>query len=171
MYRPQHDIDLILDHARSNGITISILPQFKSNNNAAEVCLYSKEITVWVKKRAAKSAIIASLLHELGHLRSFLEDRKLFDHYFEASLLDNPTKADRFVIYTREMLDISRMVEIADSLALGIPRDYLRANRDMDIWQYYYWYMNGKYPDKQQRVAKQNELTERYQLRYPLRGH
>lgn len=167
----QDDIDRTIAYARSLGISFRFPKQTRKNDRAAEICFRDKRITVWMKATASKKAVLVSILHELGHLKTYLEDHRAFDQYFRVLNMDHPNQDQRYHIYERERLDTARMTEICTQLNLGISLDYVRANRDLDTWQYWMWWKIGRYPYRAEKKAKQIELMGTYSLKYPLKGH
>lgn len=164
----QDDIDKTIAYARSLGISIYILPQSINNDRDAEFCFVNKRIKVWRYSRTSKHSTLCSLLHELGHAKSYLEDPKYFSETHRVLNLTHPTRADRFHVYERERLDVARMVEIHQQLKLGISLDYVRASRDYDIWQYWFWWKVGRFPEFAEGEAKKTEVLKQYGVRVKL---
>lgn len=166
----QDDIDKTIAHASTLGFSLDIEKQFRDNLSEAEVCFWDKQITLWKTSRTPKKSIVASALHELGHVHSYLEDPKEFDRYFAVCAQDKPIRRERWEVYNRERLDIARMLYIADRLDLGISRDYLRANRDFDTWQYWFWWKTGRWARSVEKRKMREHYAQQYGVYFAQRG-
>ena len=162
----RNDLDKVLSYARSHGIKVHFKIRSKQRD-AAWILFESKTIVICHSRTCSLKELVASLLHELSHLITYCVDKNRFKAYL-AVPEENPSKAERKLIYDREKADIANMPRLRELLGLtSVTREYIAYWVEYDTWQYRYYWLYDKYPNYKQRVEKKNKLV----LKYGLKRH
>lgn len=161
------DLAKVISYAESNNITVNILPFKRGGGDSAELDFDTRTITVWKRTTDSKTSILASILHELGHLTTFTTNPELFDEYFRISNLTTmPSKEERKEIYLRESQDISKMSMLRELLELKVNPLIIQCWQEFDTWQYKYYWLFGVYPTTRFRLKKRKELGIKYNIKF-----
>lgn len=153
------DYNTLLEYARLNNITVEILPKRASPGSAAEIDFDINKISLYINKNESLRNRCMSLLHELCHLIGYRYNPREYEEYFRVQELDNPTSVERYEIYKIESRDTRRMDILAIFLNLqSIPIDLVKRWSKYDIWQYWFYYENNRYPSLKERQKMQKRL-------------
>lgn len=126
------------------------------------------EIIIYTKKHSSKTAIIMSLLHEIGHNCYYSLNNKpgIPDAYSAESERTRSSppllKSQRKQIYDYERLSIVYMLPIALELGLKIARWKIEAQMELDTWVYAYYYEHGCFPNQIEYRDMKNEIKRKH---------
>jgi hypothetical protein len=127
-------------------------------NNEVRLIMYT-----W--PRMSKTLIILNFLHELSHHLAWVYNNrelpKSVDKAFAKEMI-SLTSNDKRIIYETEKEDSKYRLIIAHELDIRIPEWKIKLDIEVDIWFYYTFYKEGKYPTLTRVLAKQKELRSNY---------
>jgi hypothetical protein len=156
------EINRLIRYAQGMGLSVHFKPYIKGGV-AAEWAIDGSEITIFVTPRCSKIEKILSLIHEISHHKSWVDNKRKLDPKIEEALDSEENKKS----HRKRLLDM----EIADSVYWeDIYKDTncqfniqkLYKQKEFDIWGYQVDYETGKNPTKKERRAKMKELKKKY---------
>jgi hypothetical protein len=157
------ELNRLIKYAQGLGMSVRFKPYIKGSKTAAEWLTDGSEITIYFTSSCSKIGKILSLIHEISHMKAFIDDNRKLDPKIEEALDDEDNKKR----FRKRILDM----EIKDSLYwLDIYRDTnctfniekLHKQRDYDCWQYQTYYETGHFPTTKEKAAKKRELRKKY---------
>lgn len=163
------EIQRLIKYAQGMGVRV-LMSKAQNSEDSAEFSLDGTEITVYVKSQNSKTETILSLIHELGHLLDHIHqhDRQL-DVKFEQALDPNRhgkiSKKKRKVILDSEVAATAYWHTIYKETDLKFPMWKLEAQMQHDIWQYEFYYENGRFPNSKERHGMKIEIYNKHKVK------
>jgi hypothetical protein len=155
----KQDLDKIMEYAKDMGITI-VVSDHDNPTVTANCDYWDKRITVYDKYITSTKSLIATLLHEICHIESYVRNKNAMLGYGDCNKRT----------YNIEKRDISKMWDLAVHIGLQrVTEGYIRAWMEFDMWQYWFLYVNGIEPNANTKRLKQVRLSRKYNLRYVIR--
>jgi hypothetical protein len=159
------ELNRLIRYAQGLGVSVRFKPYKPRSNVAAEWIADGSEITVYVTSRSSKTEKILSLIHELAHMKSFINnDRELEPELEKALLNEEPKKRERHRIYMSEVRDSKYWEDIYKDTNCRFNVNKLHAHREFEIWQYEMFYENSKLPSKKEGKKKWKEIKNKYKI-------
>lgn len=161
-----NELSRLIKYAQGMGIKVHFKTK-KRGTPHAEWVIDGSEISIYVTNRCTKINKILSLIHELSHHKSFVNNNRIFDPKVEEALNSNEErKIYRKRILDMEIRDSSYWEDIYKDTNCAFGLDKLNIQRDFDIWMYEVYYETGKYPKIKQKNDKLKEIKNFYRKRY-----
>jgi hypothetical protein len=121
------------------------------------------EIVIYVIPNEPKINKVLYLIHEIAHMKGFIENKRTIDPKVMEALNDEEEKKrSRKRIYLDEVNDTQYWEQIYHDTNCGFPIEKLYRERDYDIWTYERYYLDGKFPKVKEKREKIKELKEKY---------
>ncbi len=156
------EINRLMKYAQGLGLSVRFKP-FVKGGDAAEWTIDGTELTIYVKSKCSKLEKVLSLIHELGHQKAFIDNKRQFDPKIEEAIDSEENKK----IHRKRLLDweVDSSVyweDIYRDTNCQFPMHILKRQMDFDIWQYEVHYKTGKFPKGKEKNKKWKELKEKY---------
>ena len=164
------EIQRIKNYAKGLGVELV----FASPDGSGDQASWSTDgsrITIYTQKHKSKTDIIFDLIHELSHhlawvhkgRTTLLKTDRALDRENLRTKKDPPiAKEQRKIIYEDEKSDAEYQPLIFAELNIKIPKYKFLAQKDLDVWAYYKYYMNGDFPSLTDYKEKRKELQRKY---------
>jgi hypothetical protein len=172
MMTRSEEIKRLEQYAKGLGADIIYRKPEKNNPDGAYIVVlntYKSKIVVFKDSRTTKKDLVLSIIHELGHLLSWIYNgRKDPKELIEALQAESERKSDpipknkRKLIYEMEKNDTKYWDGIVTELGLNISKNELKVHKLLDIWTYRMYYLNGDFPSAEKIGRKLKELTRKY---------
>ena len=164
------EIQRIKNYAKGLGVELVFAPA-NGSGDQAEWLTDGSRITIYTQKCKSKTDIIFDAIHEFAHMLAWIHrgrtsplktDRAL-DKENNRSKKDPPISKDqRKIIYEDEKNDAEYQPLIFAELNIKILKYKFLAQKDLDVWAYYVYYLNGDFPSLTEYKQKRKELQKKY---------
>ena len=154
------EIQRLMRYAQGMGLSVRFKPYVR-NGALAEWTTDGSEISVYVSSRTTNIDKILSLIHELGHHKSFINDGREIDPKLEEAL-ESEEKRHRKRVFEGEKADTKYWEEIYKDTDCQFNIKILHRQKEFDIWCYEVYYETGEYPNGKERAVKMKELRKKY---------
>lgn len=156
------EINRLIKYSQGMGLSVRFKPYFKGSNSA-EWAIDGTEITIYITKKTSKIDKILSLIHELSHHKSFVDNERQMDPKVEEALdSEENKKSHRKRILDMEVSDSIYWEDIYRDTNCQFDVNRLYMQKEFDIWQYQVYYEKGKFPKSKEKKSKWKELKEKY---------
>lgn len=154
------ELNRLIKYAQGMGVSVRFKPYKLGSNVEADWATDGTEITIYTKSRASGISNILSLIHELAHHKSFVDNGRKVDPKLE-ELLDSEdqNKKNRKKILDMEIEDTSYWIDIYRDTNCQFPLWKLESQKELDVWCYEVWHETGKNPLKKEKNKKRRELN------------
>lgn len=118
-------------------------------------------------RHTSKTELVLTLLHEACHIKySSLHPDNTFNglETEENGDFKPATKKQRYENYEFEHDSLQLMPELALELGITIPVSKIEMQRDLDIWEHWQFYVNNRYPNKQEHCIQKKKLKVKYNI-------
>jgi len=156
------ELNRLVRYAQGMGLSVRFKPYVPYSKDQAEWHTDGTEIVVFVKKNTSKLEKILSLIHELGHHKSWIENGRKIDPKFEDALGDDESKRSRRIVYLGELNDTQYWEQIYRDTDCRFNPYILHMHRELDVWMYEVYYETGKFPTHKEKDAKKKQLKEKF---------
>lgn len=172
--RRSEEIKRLEQYAKGLGVNIHYRKHKRGDQDGAHITVlnsYTSEMVVFYNSRTSKKDIIMKLIHELGHHLSWVyrgrqDSLALMDalHVESSRQPEDPPipKSKRKLIYEMEKEDTKYWEYIVTELGINIKKEELEVERQLDIWIYKQYYLNGDAPTIKEIQNKRKELVHKY---------
>lgn len=164
------DLTRLIRYAQGLGIRV-LIKDYTGNGDGAGWTTDGTEIVLYRWPRQTKIRMVLDLLHELAHHLSFVYSGRKTSKSLEKALhLEaDRTKKDpiipkrfRKLIYESEVKDAEYREIIANEVNLKIPKWRIKADKELDIWLYKWYYDTGNSATLKASSEKYSELKGKY---------
>ena len=156
------ELNRLIRYAQGMGLSVRFKP-FVRGGHSAEWDTNGPTITIFVKNKESKIDTILSLIHEIGHMRSYIKDERQLDPKIEEALTsEEDKKSYRKRIYNMEKADSLFWDDIYKDTDCKFDINKLYIQRELDIHQYQVYYETGKMPTLKENKQKIKELKKKY---------
>jgi len=157
------EINRLIKYAQGMGLSVRFKPYVKYSKDIAQWTIDGTEITFFVRANASKLSTVLDLIHELGHHKAWIDNKRKFDPKIEEALDSEENKKH----HRKRLLDweIDSAVyweDIYKDTNCKFPLYILHRQKDLDIWQYEYYYETGRYPTENDKKIKWDKLKEKH---------
>lgn len=158
------EINRLIKYAQGLNTTVKIKQTRKSDGDAAEWSIDGSEIVVYTTPKTSKLCVVLCLIHEIGHHLEHIHsnNRELDEKLSEAIDPEEEKKRHRRKIYDWEVRGSKWWETIYKETDCRFDINKLHMEKDYDLWQYEFYYENGKYPKKVDRRKKWEEIRSKY---------
>lgn len=166
MHYLEKEFQRLIKYAQGLGIKVSFVKD-PNMNMAAAWLTDGSEIIVYNRHTKGPLQLCLMFIHELSHHICWIHGGKKVDLKTDNILKKEDegkvlTKKQRKVIYDMEVHDSQFQKTIHKEIQSRIPIKRLELEIEFDLWIYEYFYKQGKYPNKKQRIIKFKELRSKY---------
>ena len=159
------ELSRLIKYAQGMGVSVKFKPYIKYSKYEAEWSTDGTEIIIYVTKRSSKINKILSLIHELAHHKSFVDNNRQIDPKVEEAIDSDKNKQHRKCILDYETKDTAYWEDIYRDTNCQFDIRILHKQKEEDIWTYQIFYETGKFPSRFHTLAKRKELTKKYGVR------
>lgn len=169
------EIKKLEHYARGLGIKVTWTQYKRGSDVGASWVSDGSEIIICVRPRESKTAIILKFLHELAHHMAYVYSGRVGDFKTDQALNaeddrspNDPIlpKEQRKLIYIAERDDAQYRDQIYHEVGIKIPKYIFLADKALDIWIYYRYYLTGHFPTYRSIKKKKKELLKKYKEQY-----
>jgi prolyl oligopeptidase PreP (S9A serine peptidase family) len=156
------ELNRLVQYAKGIGLIVKFKPRPRGGD-AAEWDEDGPTITIFTNPWTTKVEKILSLIHEISHMRSYIENERQLDPKIEEALLsEEDKKSYRKRIYDMEKSDSAHWESIYKDTNCQFNINKLYIQREVDLYQYSVYYETGKFPTGKENKKKRRELKNRY---------
>ncbi len=159
--RRDDELNRLIRYAQGMGMAVHFKPYKPHSKDEAEWAIDGTELTVYVRPKTSKIEKILSLIHELGHHKSFIDDNRKLDPKIEEAL-DSEEKRHRKRILDMEINDSVYWEDIYKDTNCQFNIQKLYKQKELDIWVYEVYYETGNWPTSKEKAQKRKELKKKY---------
>ena len=156
------ELNRLIRYAQGMGLSVRFKPYVPYSKDEAEWHTDGTEIAIFVTPKTSKIEKILSLIHELGHHKSWIENGRKVDPKFEDALGDDESKRSRRIVYLGELNDTQYWEQIYRDTNCQFNPYILHKQRELDVWMYEVYYETGKFPTRKAKIAKRKQLKEKF---------
>jgi hypothetical protein len=157
------ELSRLIRYAKGLNVEVRFKDYVPYSNDAGFAATDGSEVTIAVHPTDSKIYTILTLIHELGHVLECIHTHnRRPNEKLDAALDDEEKKKNRKIIYEFEKASALWWETIYKETDLKFPINKLFATREFDVWQYKYYYENGKFPNRKVRMKKKKELENKY---------
>jgi len=166
------EIKRLEQYAKGLGADIIYRKHERGNTDGAYIVVlntYKSQVVVFKDSRTTKKELVLNIIHELGHLLSWIyngrqDPKELIEALQAESERKNQVipKDKRKLIYEMEKHDTKYWDYIVTELGINISKNELKARKLLDIWIYRMYYLKGEFPSLQKIREKKEELMRKY---------
>jgi hypothetical protein len=165
------EIERLIHYAKGMGVKV-ILYHKDDKDAVGEWTTDGSEIRIFMGKRANKTKVILTLIHELGHHVWFVHEKdrqpdlKFDDALTKAEGNGNPIpKYLRKRIYNEELAGTAWWDAIYKETDIKVPLWKMKAEMEFDMWMYETYYETGFFPRGKARDDKHKEICNKHRER------
>lgn len=164
------ELKRLIHYAKGLGIKVTLTPH-KKHGPVATWIVDGSAIELFYRTRTSKTLLIFNFIHELAHHMAWVyngrrEDLKTNQALFaEAERKESDpviSKSQRKLIYICERDDAAYREQVYQEVGIKIPRYKFNADKELDIWIYYRYYVTGGFPTIVSIKKKKRELLEKH---------
>lgn len=166
------EIKRLEQYAKGLGADIIYRKPKRGNTDGAYIVVlntYKSQVVVFKDSRTTKKELVLNIIHELGHLLSWIyngrqDSKELIEALqAESERKDKPISKDkRKLIYEMEKHDTKYWDYIVTELGINIDKNELKVRKLLDIWIYRMYYLQGDFPSLERIRGKREELMRKY---------
>lgn len=157
------ELNRLIRYAQGMGLSVRFKPHVKGSYTSAEWLCDGTEITIYVKSRCSKLEKILSLIHELGHHKAWIQNKRAMDPKVDEALdSEENKKHHRKRILDMETSDAQHWEDIFNDTNCTFPIKRLWMQKEFDIWCYEFYYETGRDATKADKRAKWKELRKKW---------
>lgn len=166
----QDDLNKLIKYAQGLGLRV-VIREYDGGGAGGGWATDGTEITLFKWKNITITRMILNLLHELAHHMAWVYADRVTKPRVEKALdaeeareKGSPPipKRQRKIIYEEEKFDAQYREVIAKEVGLKLPNWKVKADIDVDIWGYKFYYETGDHPTTKEMNIIYRELKERY---------
>jgi hypothetical protein len=155
------ELSRLIKYAQGMGLTVRF-KDYVRGGFAAEWALDGTEITLYTSSTDSKIDTILGLIHELGHHKAFVDNKRTVDPKLEEALDSEESKRHRKRILDMEIEDSAYWEEIYRDTNCKFNIEKLHKQREFDIWCYEVSYEMGRNATVKEKRIKLRELRKKY---------
>lgn len=155
------EINRLIRYAQGMGLSVRFKPYIKYSRDEAEWKIDGSQITIFVKNSTSKLEKVLSLIHEIGHHKSFIDNGRKIDPKVEEALDSEETRHRKRVLES-ERADMVYWSDIYRDTNCSFDLKILEKQKELDIWSYEVYYETGSWPTGKEKVQKRKELKKKY---------
>lgn len=158
------ELKRLVKYAEGMGAKVVFKPSDPTHNARAEWSIKGDLITIYSKPTDSKLSLILSLIHEIGHHVSFIEDdnrihpKGLLEALNQESAGLPLSKHQRRLILKSELMGMRWWDSIYNSTNMKFPRYKLYLEREYDTWYYNFLFQVGRDPTRKEKNVKLKQL-------------
>lgn len=157
------EINRLIRYAQGLGLSVHFKPYVRGSNVGGGWVVDGSEINIYVTPNEPKINKVLYLIHEIAHMKGFIENKRTIDPKVMEALNDEEEKKkSRKRIYLDEVEDMKHWSQIYHDCNLKFPIEKLYQEQEFDTWTYERYYLDGKFPTQKEKREKQKELKEKY---------
>lgn len=161
------EINRLIKYAQGLGLKVSFVSDYK---DAAGWVIDGSEILINPKRCKSKLETILTLIHELAHHLWFIHQKNRkpdlkFEEAIDRQNCENSNttpKNLRYKIFKVEQSSAEWWETIYKETNMKFDIKKLYSQREYDVWQYQYFYEEGKFPNRKISRPKWKEIKEKY---------
>lgn len=155
------EIKRLIRYAQGMGVAVRFKPYVRGGNEA-ESSLDGTEIIIYEASRTSKLDKVLSLIHEIAHVKGFIDNDRAVDPKIEEAIDSDENKRHRKRVLDMETMDSNYWVDIYRDTNCQFGLDRLEMQRNYDLWQYEVYYETGDFPSNNEKTRKRKELRKKY---------
>lgn len=167
------EIERLVKYAEALGVKVTYIRKTPASFGEADWVIDGSEIRLYTRKNTNKTDLVLSLIHELGHHLWFIHKKERQpDLKFEQALDRENLVFEKKKVMTpkklrKKILEIEKegvkyWEVIVKDTNIKIAKWKINLQAEFDIWQYEYYYENGKFPKRPIRRLKRKELINKH---------
>jgi len=160
------ELNRLTKYAQGMGVSVRFKPYVRGSKVEAEWAMDGSEITIYTPSGRSKLDKVLSLIHELGHHKSWIVNGRETDPKMEADVTAEEnceaSRAARKRLLDMEIRDSEYWEDIYRDTNCQFNIEKLRKQREFDVWSYEVIYNIGRDPTKKEKIAKRKELRKKY---------
>lgn len=156
-------------YAEGLGVKVYYRPYIPFSLDAALWSIDGTQIVIFVTVDQSKTALILSLIHEIGHHLSFVYKNKMIPKKLDMALDREsnqlvPTKEQRKALLDWELLGMEYHLNVYKECDVKIPEYKLHVENEVQKYIYTYYYKHGKVPTHKMREDFHKKTVEKYKV-------
>jgi len=155
------ELNRLIKYAQGMGISVNFKPYVKGSKDEALWTIDGTKIEIFVKATTTKLDKILSLIHEIAHHKTFVNNGRKIDPAVEEALdAEDDKKKFRKALYEDETEATKYWEEIYRDTNCQFDKNKLYMQKEFDIWTYRVYYETGEYPTRKMQAEKRKELKK-----------
>ena len=157
------ELNRLIRYCQGMGLSVRFKPYVRGSKTAAEWTTDGSEIAIYVTSKCSKVEKILSLIHETAHHKAWIDNKRQIDPKVEEALDSEENKRS----HRKRLLDMERndsiyWEDIYKDTNCQFPIWKLHAQKEMDLWQYEFYYEHGVFPKKKAKDKKRKEICNKH---------